>query len=57
MTPPPTAPRTPSHRDAAWLEGALDRPVADLFGLYAEQRAASMARALRTLGVVTGAPT
>lgn len=43
-----------SHRDAAWLEDALDRPVHDLFGLYAGQRDASVARALRTLEVVTG---
>ena len=46
-----------SHRDAGWIEDALDRPVHDLFGLYAGQREASMQRALRTLGVVTGAST
>lgn len=46
-----------SHRDAAWIEDALDRPVHDLFGLYAGQREASMQHALRTLGVVTGAST
>ena len=43
------------HRDAAWLEGALDRPVHDHFSLYAAQRDASVAATLRTLGVVTGA--
>lgn len=46
-----------SHRDAAWLEEALGRPVRDLFGLYAAQRDASMACALRTLGVVIGQST
>jgi len=44
-----------AHRDAAWIEGALDRPVHDLFSLYAAQRDASVAATLRTLGVVTGA--
>ena len=49
--------RDGSHRDAAWIEDALDRPVHDLFGLYAGQRDASVGQALRTLGVVTGAST
>lgn len=46
-----------AHRDAGWLEDALDRPVRDLFGLYADQREESVGLARRTLGVVTGAPT
>ena len=46
-----------SHRDAAWVEEALDRPVQDLFGLYAGQREASVRHAVRTLGPVTGAST
>ena len=40
-------------RDAGWLAAALDRPVHDLFELYAAQRAASWDRAVRTLGIVT----
>jgi uncharacterized glyoxalase superfamily metalloenzyme YdcJ len=40
-------------RDAGWLADALDRPVHDLFELYAAQRAASWDRAVRTLGIVT----
>ena len=44
-------------RDPAWLAEALDRPVHDLFELYAAQRAASWDRAVRTLGIVTAAST
>jgi uncharacterized glyoxalase superfamily metalloenzyme YdcJ len=44
-----------SERDTQWLAAALDRPVHDLFSLYAGQRDASWAAALRTLGLVTGA--
>jgi uncharacterized glyoxalase superfamily metalloenzyme YdcJ len=43
-----------SARDAGWLEAALDRPVHDLFSLYAGQRDASWRSALRTLGLVDG---
>lgn len=43
-------------RDAAWLADALDRPVHDLFDLYAGQRDASWAAVRRTLGVVEGPP-
>ena len=43
-----------SHRDTPWLAAALDRPVLDLFGLYAAQRELAWAAALRTLGLVTG---
>jgi uncharacterized glyoxalase superfamily metalloenzyme YdcJ len=43
-----------SHRDVAWLEDALDRPVHDLFSLYAAQRDAARSAALRTLGLVNG---
>ena len=42
-----------SPRDVGWLADALDRPVHDLFELYAAQRAASWDRAVRTLGIVT----
>ena len=38
-----------SRRDPAWLAGALDRPVHDLFELYDAQRRASWELALRTL--------
>ncbi|MGH8892423.1 MAG: 2-oxoadipate dioxygenase/decarboxylase [Actinomycetes bacterium] len=41
-------------RDAGWLAHALDRPVHDLFGLYAAQREAAWTAALRTLGLVEG---
>ena len=41
-------------RDAGWLAAALDRPVHDLFELYAAQRDESWQRALRTLGLVNG---
>jgi uncharacterized glyoxalase superfamily metalloenzyme YdcJ len=44
-------------RDAGWLADALDRPVHDLFELYAAQRAASWDRAVRTLGIVTSPST
>ncbi len=44
-------------RDADWLARALDRPVHDLFELYAAQRAASWDRAVRTLGIVTAPST
>jgi uncharacterized glyoxalase superfamily metalloenzyme YdcJ len=44
-----------SRRDAPWLEDALDRPVHDLFSLYAAQRQAAWDAALRTLGLVKGA--
>ncbi len=47
--------REGSPRDAAWLAAALDRPVHDLFALYARQRDASWSAARSTLGVVTGA--
>jgi len=40
-------------RDAGWLAEVLDRPVHDLFELYAAQRADSWDRAVRTLGIVT----
>jgi uncharacterized glyoxalase superfamily metalloenzyme YdcJ len=43
-----------SRRDAPWLEDALDRPVHDLFSLYAAQRQAAWDAALRTLGLVKG---
>jgi uncharacterized glyoxalase superfamily metalloenzyme YdcJ len=42
-----------SPRDAGWLADALDRPVRDLFELYAAQRDASWQQAVRTLGIVT----
>jgi uncharacterized glyoxalase superfamily metalloenzyme YdcJ len=45
--------RQGSPRDVGWLADALDRPVHDLFELYAAQRAASWDRAVRTLGIVT----
>jgi len=38
-----------SQRDAGWLAGVLQRPVHDLFELYAAQRQASWDVALRTL--------
>ena len=38
-----------SPRDAAWMSGVLDRPVRDLFELYAAQRRASWEHAVRTL--------
>lgn len=44
-----------AHRDAGWLAQALDRPVHDLFELYAAQRDDAWQRALRTLGSVNGA--
>jgi uncharacterized glyoxalase superfamily metalloenzyme YdcJ len=48
--------REASPRDGAWLAEALDRPVHDLFELYARQRDASWSAARSTLGPVTGAP-
>jgi uncharacterized glyoxalase superfamily metalloenzyme YdcJ len=48
--------REGSPRDGAWLAEALDRPVHDLFELYARQRDASWSAARSTLGLVTGAP-
>ena len=48
--------REGSPRDGAWLTAALERPVHDLFELYARQRDASWSAARSTLGLVTGAP-
>ncbi|HEU4911515.1 MAG TPA: DUF1338 family protein, partial [Actinomycetes bacterium] len=42
-------------RDAAWMAAALDRPVHDLFELYAAQREESWQAALSSLGLVNGA--